>query len=286
MAYRPGPQLQSTRSQVSSFDNGTVTPLPLPYADLWDLNTVPNAGLTQVYQVTNIAEYQGRIIHINKTQNTAGSTIRLTLPGGYTFSTSGTVNYDFPSAASAIILCFTASSVVMVIAGGYTAPASSPITQNIAFVASGEGVDADLQSITIPANTFSAAGQSLRVYCYFEIVVSGIASNNPTLQTQWNNVTKSQFDIGGHAAVDSPVEGIYEAQFILTNNGGTVRGTEKLTITGPNVADTIPTISRTIISNVFFTLPVASANTFNLATANFAGTTYEVTSLVVKAWKE
>lgn len=114
----PTPLLQVPRSVVASNDNGTNTPLPLPFEDFWDLNSVPNAGLTQVYQITNIAQYQGRVIYVNKTQNTAGSTIRISLPGGYTFSSTGTQNYDFPDAPTQLIISISTSSVVAIQTGG------------------------------------------------------------------------------------------------------------------------------------------------------------------------
>lgn len=118
MSLRPAPLLQSERSFSVSSDNGTTTPLPVPYNDFWDINTVPNAGLTQVYQITNISEYQGRVIYVNKTQNTAGGTVRLSLPGGYTFSSTGTQNYDFPDAPTQLIISISTSSVVAIQTGG------------------------------------------------------------------------------------------------------------------------------------------------------------------------
>jgi len=108
----------SSRSVYTSADDGTVTPLAMPYTDYWDLNTIPNAGLTQVYRVTAMSNYRGRILYINKTQNTAGATVRLNLPAGNTFSTSGTADYDFTDAPACIVLAFSLNSIVMVMTGG------------------------------------------------------------------------------------------------------------------------------------------------------------------------
>ena len=114
---RPPPLLQEQRSLTVSSDNGTVTPLPIPYTDLWDINSIPNAGLTQIYNISNISQYQGRIIYINKTQDTTGSTIQLELPGGYVFSTVGTSTLVLPDAPSAFGLVFSSSAIISVISG-------------------------------------------------------------------------------------------------------------------------------------------------------------------------
>ena len=113
--FRPSPLLQETRSLTVSSDNGLVTPLPMPFSDLWDINSVPGAGLTLEYTISNISQYQGRIIYINKTQDTTGSTIELTLPGGYVFSSSGTSTLLFPDEPATLALVFSASSIVAVL---------------------------------------------------------------------------------------------------------------------------------------------------------------------------
>lgn len=115
--FRPSPLLQDTRSLTVSSDNGLVTPLPMPYSDLWDINSVPGAGLTLEYTISNISQYQGRIIYINKTQDTTGSTIELTLPGGYVFSSSGTATLLFPDEPATLALVFSASPIVSVMSG-------------------------------------------------------------------------------------------------------------------------------------------------------------------------
>lgn len=114
---RPTPLLQELRSVKTSSDNGTVTPLPVPYTDFWDINSVPNAGLTLTYSVTNITEYQGRITYINKTQDTTGGTIQLTLPGGYSFSSTGNSTLVLPNEPAAFVLVFSTSSIVAVLNG-------------------------------------------------------------------------------------------------------------------------------------------------------------------------
>lgn len=123
---RPPPLLQEQRSLTVSSDNGTVTPLPIPYTDLWDINSIPNAGLTQIYNISNISQYQGRIIYINKTQDTTGSTIQLELPGGYVFSTVGTSTLVLPDAPSAFGLVFSSSSIISVISGLGGPPGPAP----------------------------------------------------------------------------------------------------------------------------------------------------------------
>jgi len=115
--FRPSPLLQETRSLTVSSDNGLVTPLPMPFSDLWDINSVPGAGLTLEYTISNISQYQGRIIYINKTQDTTGSTIELTLPGGYVFSSSGTSTLLFPDEPATLALVFSASPIVSVMSG-------------------------------------------------------------------------------------------------------------------------------------------------------------------------
>lgn len=115
--FRPSPLLQETRSLTVSSDNGLVTPLPVPFSDLWDINSVPGAGLTLEYTISNISQYQGRIIYINKTQDTTGSTIELTLPGGYVFSSSGTSTLLFPDEPATLALVFSASPIVSVMSG-------------------------------------------------------------------------------------------------------------------------------------------------------------------------
>lgn len=123
----PTPLLQSPRTVITSNDDGTTTPLPIPYQDFWDINSVPNAGLTQVYRIVNMAEYQGRVIYINKTQDTTGGTIRLSLPGGYTFSSTGSQDYDFTDAPSCIILTISTSPIVSIQAGD---PSANPTLIN------------------------------------------------------------------------------------------------------------------------------------------------------------
>lgn len=115
--FRPSPLLQETRILTVSSDNGLVTPLPMPLSDLWDINSVPGAGLTLEYTISNISQYQGRIIYINKTQDTTGSTIELTLPGGYVFSSSGTSTLLFPDEPATLALVFSASPIVSVMSG-------------------------------------------------------------------------------------------------------------------------------------------------------------------------
>lgn len=140
MSLRPAPLLQSERSFSVSSDNGTTTPLPVPYNDFWDINTVPNAGLTQVYQITNISEYQGRVIYVNKTQNTAGATIRISLPGGYTFSSTGTQHYDFPDAPTQLIISISTSAVVAIQTGGSgVGPNSTLINYQVPDLSTGSG---------------------------------------------------------------------------------------------------------------------------------------------------
>lgn len=114
LQLKPAPLLQGGRSISTSSDNGTVTPLPIPFTDFWDLNSQPNAGLTLTYIANNISEYQGRVILINKTRNTAGSTVRLQLPGGYTFNVTNSQFYTFPDAPIALSLAFSASPIVMI----------------------------------------------------------------------------------------------------------------------------------------------------------------------------
>lgn len=140
MSLRPAPLLQSERSFSVSSDNGTTTPLPVPYNDFWDINTVPNAGLTQVYQITNISEYQGRVIYVNKTQNTAGATIRISLPGGYTFSSTGTQHYDFPDIPTQLIISISTSAVVAIQVGGSgVGPNSTLINYQVPDLSTGSG---------------------------------------------------------------------------------------------------------------------------------------------------
>lgn len=115
--FRPSPLLQETRSLTVSSDNGLVTPLPMPFSDLWDINSVPGAGLTLEYIISNISQYQGRIIYINKTQDTTGSTIELALPGGYVFSSSGTSTLLFPDEPATLALVFSASPIISVMSG-------------------------------------------------------------------------------------------------------------------------------------------------------------------------
>lgn len=131
MALRSAPTLQSGRNFFVSSDNGTTTPLPIPYQDFWDINSVPNFTLTQVYEITDMTEYQGRVIYINKTQNTLGGTIRLQLPGGYTFSSTGTQTFDFPDDPTTLIISISTSPVVAVQVGS---PGNgTPILSNTSF---------------------------------------------------------------------------------------------------------------------------------------------------------
>lgn len=164
MSLRPAPLLQSERSFSVSSDNGTTTPLPVPYNDFWDINTVPNAGLTQVYQITNISEYQGRVIYVNKTQNTAGGTIRISLPGGYTFSSTGTQNYDFPDAPTQLIISISTSSVVAIQTGGSgVGPNSTLINYQVPDLNLGTGNVITTISDTNGADFVECTGAGLRV---------------------------------------------------------------------------------------------------------------------------
>ena len=176
----PTPLLQVPRSVVASNDNGTNTPLPLPYEDFWDLNSVPNAGLTQVYQITNIAQYQGRVIYVNKTQNTAGSTIRISLPGGYTFSSTGTQNYDFPDAPTQLIISISTSSVVAIQTGGTgVGPNSTLINYQVADLNLGSG-----NIIT----TIGDANLNTAVECDGTNVILDAAGGNINLNGLQNNL--------------------------------------------------------------------------------------------------
>lgn len=115
---RAGPLLQSERTITISNDNGLVTPKKVPYSDLWDINSDPVIGTTLEYHVSDMLEYAGRIMYINKIQDTTGSTIIITLPGGNIFSTSGSNTLTLPNSATNFILCFSASNIVSVIFGG------------------------------------------------------------------------------------------------------------------------------------------------------------------------
>lgn len=180
MSLRPAPLLQSERSFSVSSDNGTTTPLPVPYNDFWDINTVPNAGLTQVYQITNISEYQGRVIYVNKTQNTAGGTVRLSLPGGYTFSSTGTQNYDFPDAPTQLIISISTSAVVAIQTGGSgVGPNSTLINYQVADLNLGSG-----NIIT----TIGDANLNTAVECDGTNVILDAAGGNINLNGLENNL--------------------------------------------------------------------------------------------------
>lgn len=123
---RPGVLLQEGRTVTVSSDNGTITPLPIPQTDFWDINSDPNPGLTLVYEIINMAFYQGRVIYVNKTQDTTGSTIRLSLPGGYTFTQSGTNQYTFPDNPVSFTIKFSSASIVSNDFGGPMGPPGPP----------------------------------------------------------------------------------------------------------------------------------------------------------------
>lgn len=197
----PSPLLQVPRSVVASNDNGTNTPLPLPYEDFWDLNSVPNAGLTQVYQITNIAQYQGRVIYVNKTQNTAGSTIRISLPGGYTFSSTGTQNYDFPDAPTQLIISISTSAVVAIQTGGsgvgpnstlinYQKPDTTTGSGNIiAVIGNGSTPTPSYVDCNDPAGYVEIAAQTdVFVYSLLGNVNISSSAGNVSLQGLQNNL--------------------------------------------------------------------------------------------------
>lgn len=182
---RPGPLLQTERTITVSNDNGTTTPLPLPLTDFWDINNTPNAGTTQEYQVTNISNYQGRIITINKTRDTAGATIRLRLPGGYTFNTTGNQLYTFPDTPIALILSFSSSSIVMIqLPGQQDLPNGTQINYQVPNTNTGVG-----NNISAIANSTEDSGINITSGPDLIQVVSGgdltmTALNSSTLSAQ------------------------------------------------------------------------------------------------------
>jgi hypothetical protein len=120
---RSGQPLQIQRTVATTAgDNGTVTPLTVPMCDIWELQSVPNAGLTLVYEFPGLDWLSSRIMFINKSSDTTGATLRLTLPVGCTFNSTGTQSYDFPDAPTCLELAFSEETSVFSLIGGESSP--------------------------------------------------------------------------------------------------------------------------------------------------------------------
>jgi len=124
MAFRAGPPLQSLR--LTEITNNTGPgPYNLPMADFWECRDNPTVG-NIVYNVPNMANYNGRVIYITKTMDTTGTgnNISILLPAGNVFLPSGTDTLTLPDPAFSGILTFNGTTDV----GFSFGPA--PSTQN------------------------------------------------------------------------------------------------------------------------------------------------------------
>jgi len=112
MAFRAGPPLQSLR--LTEITNNTGPgPYNLPMADFWECRDNPTVG-NIVYNVPNMANYNGRVIYITKTMDTTGTgnNISILLPAGNVFLPSGTDTLTLPDPAFSGILTFNGTTDV------------------------------------------------------------------------------------------------------------------------------------------------------------------------------
>lgn len=127
MAFRAGPPLQSLRLTETTNNTGPG-PYNLPMADFWECRDNPTVG-NIVYNVPNMANYNGRVIYITKTMDTTGTgnNISILLPAGNVFLPSGTATLTLPDPAFSGILTFNGTTDV---GFSFGPQGAAPSTQN------------------------------------------------------------------------------------------------------------------------------------------------------------
>lgn len=106
---------QIIRTIATTIDDDGDFPIPVPQCDVWDLSINPAAP--QVYEFSEFEDLEGRVMYINKTEETTEK-ITLQLPVGYVFNDGLSNTYEFPDKPSTVHLAFGKNSVVFSILGG------------------------------------------------------------------------------------------------------------------------------------------------------------------------
>lgn len=121
--------LQSSKSVYTSSDVGPIGGITLPFqnVDVWQIDSLPTNGFI-TYSITDMTQFYGRRIAINKLRDTTGlSSMSLRLPGGGSnFSYNNGNVYTFPVTKQSIELIFgDGPTVALYVSGSPTT--STPI---------------------------------------------------------------------------------------------------------------------------------------------------------------